>query len=148
MSSPAPARAKPAPIPTPETQAYWDGCAAGELRLQRCADCSEAFFYPRPVCPACGSARVEWFTATGRATLYSYVINHRAAPGFENDGPYAIAVVQLEEGPRMMTNITGIPNTPDDLVLDMPLQVTFEQRGDVSLPLFGPAPGGGAGGSS
>ena len=148
MSSPAPARAKPAPVPTPETQAYWDGCAAGELRLQRCADCSEAFFYPRPVCPACGSARVEWFTATGRATLYSYVINHRAAPGFENDGPYAIAVVQLEEGPRMMTNITGIPNTPEDLVLDMPLQVTFEQRGDVSLPLFGPAAAAGAGGSS
>ena len=148
MSSPAPARAKPAPVPTPETQAYWDGCAAGELRLQRCADCSEAFFYPRPVCPACGSARVEWFTATGRATLYSYVINHRAAPGFENDGPYAIAVVQLEEGPRMMTNITGIPNTPEDLVLDMPLQVTFEPRGDVSLPLFGPAPASGAGASA
>jgi hypothetical protein len=91
---------------------------------------------------------VEWFTASGRATLYSYVINHRPAPGFESDSPYAIAVVQLAEGPRMMTNITGIPNTPEDLVLDMPLQVTFEQRGDVSLPLFGPAPGAGAGGSS
>jgi uncharacterized OB-fold protein len=139
VTTPAPARAKPAPVPTPETQPYWDGCAAGELRLQRCADCSEAYFYPRPVCPACGSVRVEWFTATGRATLYSYVINHRPAPGFENDGPYAIAVVQLEEGPRMMTNITGIPNTPEDLVLDMPLQVTFEQRGDVALPLFQPA---------
>jgi uncharacterized OB-fold protein len=144
VTSPAPARAKPAPIPTPETQPYWDGCAAGELRLQRCADCSEAYFYPRPVCPACGSTRVEWFTASGRATLYSYVINHRAAPGFESEAPYAIAVVQLEEGPRMMTNITGIPSTPEDLVLDMPLQVTFEQRGDVSLPLFGPAGGGSA----
>jgi acetyl-CoA acetyltransferase len=81
VTAPAPARAKPAPVPTPETQPYWDGCAAGELRLQRCADCSEAFFYPRPVCPACGSAQAEWFTASGRATLYSYVINHRAAPG-------------------------------------------------------------------
>ncbi|MGH3277327.1 MAG: Zn-ribbon domain-containing OB-fold protein, partial [Streptosporangiaceae bacterium] len=83
---------------------------------------------------------VELFTATGRATLYSYVINHRPAPGFENDGPYAIAVVQLEEGPRLMTNLRGVPQTPEDLVLDMPLRVTFEQRGDVSLPLFTPAP--------
>jgi uncharacterized OB-fold protein len=81
---------------------------------------------------------VEWFTATGRATLYSYVINHRPARGFEEDGPYAIAVVQLAEGPRMMTNIVGVPNTPEDLVLDMELQVTFEQRGEISLPQFTP----------
>jgi len=114
---------KPVPEPTPETQPFWDGCAAGELRIQRCLDCRKPYFYPRPVCPACGSARVEWFTASGRATLYSY----------------AIAVVQLAEGPRMMTSLTGVPSTPDDLILDMPLQVTFEQRGSVSLPLFTPA---------
>jgi uncharacterized OB-fold protein len=71
--------------------------------------------------------------------LYSYVINHRPAPGFEDEAPYAIAVVQLAEGPRMMTNLVGVPSTPEDLVLDMPLQVTFEQRGEVSLPLFAPA---------
>jgi uncharacterized OB-fold protein len=69
------------------------------------------------------------------------VINHRPAPGFEDDAPYAIAVVELAEGPRMMTNLIGVPATPEDLVLDMPLQVTFEQRGDVSLPLFAPASG-------
>ena len=91
------------------------------------------------MCPSCGSDQVEWFTASGRATLYSYVINHRPAPGFEADGPYAIAVVQLAEGPRMMSSITGVPATPEALVLDMPLQVTFEQRGEVSLPVFGPA---------
>jgi uncharacterized OB-fold protein len=91
------------------------------------------------VCPACGSRNVEWFTASGRATLYSYVINHRPAPGFEDDAPYAIAVVQLEEGPRMMSNILGLPATPEALVLDMPLQVTFESRGNVSLPQFKPA---------
>ncbi|HUZ24145.1 MAG TPA: Zn-ribbon domain-containing OB-fold protein [Streptosporangiaceae bacterium] len=134
-----PAPGKPVPVPTPETQPFWDGCAAGELRLQRCTDCSMPYFYPRPVCPACGSTRVEWFTASGRASLHSYVINHRPARGFENDAPYAIAVVQLAEGPRMMTNLTGVPNTPDDLVLDMPLRVVFEQRGDMSLPVFTPA---------
>jgi len=130
---------KAAPEPTPDTQPFWDGCAAGELRIQRCLDCGDPYFYPRPVCPSCGSARVEWFTASGRATLYSYVISHRPAPGFEGEAPYAIAVVQLDEGPRMMTNIVGVPNTPEELVLDMPLRVTFEQRGDVSLPLFAPA---------
>ena len=129
---------KPEPVPTPETQPFWDGCAAGELRFQRCLDCGKPYFYPRPVCPECSSTNVEWFTASGDATLYSYVINHRPAPGFAEDAPYAIAVVQLAEGPRMMTNLVGVPNTPEDLVLDMPLRVTFERRGDVSLPLFGP----------
>ena len=126
------------PVPTPETRPYWDGCAAGELRIQRCVDCREPYFYPREICPACGSANVEWFTASGRATLYSYVINHRPAPGFEAEAPYAIAVVQLAEGPRMMTNIVGGPNTPEDLVLDMPLRVVFEARGDIWLPVFTP----------
>ena len=130
---------KAVPVPTPETRPFWDGCAAGELRLQRCTDCGKPYFYPRSVCPACGSRNVEWFTASGRATLYSYVINHRAAPGFADDAPYAIAVVQLDEGPRMMTNIIGLPATPEALVLDMPLQVTFEPRGHVSLPQFKPA---------
>lgn len=143
MSTPSnprtPAPAKPVPEPTPDTQPFWDGCARGELRLQRCRDCGKPYFYPRAVCPECGSTDVEWFTASGRATLYSYVINHRPARGFENDGPYAIAVVQLAEGPRMMTNLVGVPNTPEDLILDMELQVTFEQRGDISLPVFTPA---------
>jgi len=130
--------AKPEPVPTPDTEPFWDGCAAGELRIQRCLDCGRPYFYPRPVCPACGSVQVEWVTASGEATLHSYVINHRPAPGYENDAPYAIAVVQLTEGPRMMTSIVGIPNTPDDLVLDMPLRVRFEPRGDVFLPVFGP----------
>ena len=131
--------AKPVPVPTPETRPYWDGCAAGELRIQRCVDCREPYFYPRDICPACGSANVEWFAASGRATLYSYIINHRPAPGFEDEAPYAIAVVQLAEGPRLMTSIRGVPATPEALVLDMPLRVAFEQRGDISLPVFTPA---------
>ncbi|HVV19655.1 MAG TPA: Zn-ribbon domain-containing OB-fold protein [Pseudonocardiaceae bacterium] len=128
---------KPIPEATPETQPFWDGAARGELRIQRCVDCGgKPFFYPRSTCPFCGSAAVEWFTASGRATLYSYTINHRPAPGFEDEAPYAIAVVQLAEGPRMMANIVGVENTPDNLVLDMDLRVTFEQRGDMTLPQF------------
>jgi uncharacterized OB-fold protein len=78
--------------------------------------------------------------ASGRATLYSYVIHHRPVPGFVP--PYSIAVVQLEEGPRMMTNIVGVAQTPEALQLDMPLEVVFERLTDeISLPLFRPAKG-------
>ena len=136
MTSPSSPPSKPVPRPTPETQPFWDGTAAGELRLQRCASCAAHYFPPRPFCPTCLSDDVAWETVSGRGTLHTYVINHRAAPGFE--APYAIAVVQLEEGPRMMSNIVGIENTPENLVLDMPLQVTFEQRGDMSVPVFEP----------
>jgi hypothetical protein len=134
-----PPRSKAVPVPTPETQPYWDGCAAGELRIQRCVDCGNPYFYPRPICPSCGSGNVEWFTASGQATLHSYVISHRPAPGFEADTPYAIAVVQLAEGLRMMTSLVGVPATPEALLLDMPLRVAFELRGDLSLPVFTPA---------
>ena len=131
---------RPLPQPTPETQHFWDGAKVGELRLQRCDDCAHVYFPPRPFCPECGSRSVSVFPASGRATLYSYVIHHRAPPGFE--APYAIAVVELEEGPRMMTNIVDTPQTPEALQLDMALEVAFEAMNDeISLPLFRPAEG-------
>ena len=133
---------KPTPNPTPETQPYWDGARAGELRIQRCTACREHYFYPRPFCPRCGSSAVEWVTASGRAKLHSYVISHRPAPGFEDEAPYAIAVVALEEGPRMMSNIVGIESTPENLVLDMDLEVAFQERGDQRVPVFRPAGAG------
>jgi hypothetical protein len=133
---------KPLPKPTPETQHFWDGCKRGELILQRCKDTGRAYFPPRPFSPYTGSKNVETFRASGRATLYSYVINHRPAPGFEAEAPYAIAVVELAEGPRMMTNIVDCPQTPEALQLDMPLEVTFEKvNDDISLPKFRPAKG-------
>jgi uncharacterized OB-fold protein len=129
---------KSLPKPTPETVHFWQGTAAGELRLQRCDECRHVYFPPRPFCPKCGSRKVSIFNASGRATLYSYVINHRPAPGFT--APYAIAVVELAEGPRMMTNIVGCPQTPEALQLDMPLEVVFEKQTDeITLPFFKPA---------
>jgi uncharacterized OB-fold protein len=127
-------------LPTPETQHYWDGAAAGELRLQRCRDCAKVYFPPRPFCPACASRNVAVFAASGKATLYSYIIHHRPAPGFTP--PYAIAVVQLAEGPRLMTNIIDVAPTPEALVLDMPLEVAFQKLDDkITLPVFRPASG-------
>ena len=132
---------RPLPQPTPETQHFWEGCKAGELRLQRCLACAHTYFPPRPFCPACASREVEIFPASGKASLYSYVINHRPRPDFGTE-PHSIAVVTLQEGPRMMTNIVGCPQTPEALQLDMPLEVTFLQASDnISLPLFQPAKG-------
>ncbi|MBW2228746.1 MAG: OB-fold domain-containing protein [Deltaproteobacteria bacterium] len=128
---------RPLPQPTPETAHFWNGTLEGELRLQRCTSCEESYFPPRPFCPSCGTRDVEVYPASGRARLYSYVINHRAMPGFES--PYAIAVVELEEGPRMMTNIVECPQTPEALVLDMELEVAFQTMSDeITLPLFKP----------
>src|SRR5690349_7859906 len=130
-----PARAKPKP--TPETQHFWDGTRDGELRLQRCDACANVYFPPRPFCPKCASRKVSWFKASGKGVLYSYIIHHRPAPGFTP--PYSIAVVQLDEGPRMMTNIVNCPQTPQALQLDMPVEVVFTKMSDqIALPLFQP----------
>ena len=127
------------PQPTPETQHFWEGCKAGELRLQRCRACAQSYFPPRPFCPHCASRDVEVYAATGKATLYSYVINHRPRPDMGTE-PHSIAVVTLAEGPRMMTNVVGCPQTPEALQLDMPLAVVFEpQNEEISLPFFRPA---------
>ncbi|QGG94735.1 Zn-ribbon domain-containing OB-fold protein [Actinomarinicola tropica] len=139
MSGPGGAT-RPIPQPTPETEHFWEGTKAGELRIQRCQDCEGAYFPPRPFCPHCSSRNVAVEVASGRATLYSYVIHHREVPGFES--PYAIAVVELEEGPRMMTNIVDCEQTPEALELDMALEVTFEEQDDtITLPFFRPAEG-------
>lgn len=126
------------PTPTPETKHYWDGAKEGKLMLQKCNDCSDNYFPPRPFCPKCGSRSVQEFQASGKGSLYSYVINHLPSPGFTP--PFAIAVVELEEGPRLMSNIVECEQTPEALELDMALEVTFEKlNDDITLPQFKPA---------
>ena len=126
------------PNPSPETLPFWQGTKAGELRLQRCDACQHVYFPPRPFCPKCAGRAVSWFKASGRGILFSYIIHLRPAPGFTP--PYSIAVVQLDEGPRMMTNIIECPQTPEALQLDMPLEVVFMQLNDeIFLPQFRPA---------
>src|SRR5271170_5628027 len=126
-----PTRARPKP--TPETQHFWDGTQTGELRLQRCDACANVYFPPRPFCPACASRKVSVFKASGKAKLYSYVINHRpAAPGFTP--PYAIAIVELDEGPRMMSNILDCPQTTEAIEHDMRVEEEYEKLDDKITP--------------
>lgn len=139
MTSKSPPAAKMVPIPTPATKPFWEGTQAGELRVQHCKACDARFLYPRIRCPQCGSDKTDWVKTNGRGTLYSYVISHMAAPGWEGEVPYVIAVVKLDEGPRMLSNLKGVPADPAALELDMPLEVVFEPRGNMMLPLFKPA---------
>jgi len=136
--TPAPS-ARPVPVATPETAHYWDGTARGELLLQRCHACTTTYFPPQAFCPACSSDDVDIVRAAGTGTLHSYVITHLAAPGFE--APYVLAVVELDEGPRLLTNLVDVEPDPDTLVLDTPVEVGFEAVGDVRLPVFRPRVG-------
>lgn len=123
------------PIPTPETAFFWERAAAHELWLPCCAYSGKVFFPPRQRSPFTGGD-VEWVRASGRATLASFVIAHRPAPGFEERLPYIIALAELEEGIRMMTNLPGSLPDPSALRIGAPLEVMFELRGDVVLPQF------------
>ena len=125
----------PLPQPTPESKPFFDALKEHRLLIQRCGDCEHAYYYPRPFCPSCLSSAVEWEEASGKGTLYSFVINHRAAPGFT--APYIIAVVQLEEGPRMMTNLIGVEPDPNMVQCDMPVEIVFDDvDADFTLPRF------------
>jgi hypothetical protein len=127
---------RPQPVPTPETAHFWEGTALGELRLQRCRGCESTYFPPQPFCPACASDDVEIVRASGRGILASYVITHRAAPGFT--APYVIAVVELEEGPHLLTNIVDVEPEPGVLPVELPVEVVFETVGEMALPMFRP----------
>ncbi|GAA4173527.1 Zn-ribbon domain-containing OB-fold protein [Gryllotalpicola koreensis] len=128
----------PVPVPTPETMPFWEGTKEGQLRIQRCNSCEKFYFYPRPFCPRCDSDDVAWQTVSGKATLASYNINYRPLPMFKTEQPQVIALVELDEGVRMMSNIVGVEPVPEKLPLGLRLRVTFEPRGDQFLPLFTP----------
>jgi uncharacterized OB-fold protein len=123
------------PVSTPETEVFWNKAQVHELWLPLCVDTGRHFFPPRMFSPFTGGA-VEWRRASGKAKLASFLIVHRAAPGFESEVPYVVALAELEEGPRMLTNLPGASCDPARLKIGAALAVTFEQRGNVSLPQF------------
>ena len=127
----------PAPIVNADSAPYWEGARQDKLLLQQCADCGAIRFFPRYLCTECGSDRVDWIEASGRGTVHSFTVVHRAAfPEFQAQTPYVVALVDLEEGPRMMTNIVG--DGALDVEIGEPVTVTFEARGDegAKVPQF------------
>jgi uncharacterized protein len=128
-------------LPTPDdtTRPFWDGAREGKLLIKRCDACHRAHFYPRPFCPYCWSDQVEWEEASGRATLYTWSIVHvNDLPPFAEHVPYVAAIVDLDEGPRMMTNVVECPS--ENLQAGMSLRVAFREQADgVAVPIFRPA---------
>jgi uncharacterized OB-fold protein len=122
-----------------DTQAFWDGTAEGKLLIRRCNSCGVHHYYPRNFCPECWSDDVEWVEASGRATLYTHsTVYVNDLPPFGEQVPYVAAVVDLEEGPRMMTRLTGVE--PDGLEIGMALEAVFETVDEgVTLAYFQPA---------
>jgi uncharacterized OB-fold protein len=122
------------PRPTALSQPYWDGCREGVLRLQRCADCSRFQFYPRTVCCHCGGSQLHWQAACGRGVLASFTTVERGISA-SYPAPYVVALVDLEEGPRMMSQI--IDPVPARLRIGAPVEVAFEAWSeDIILPVF------------
>jgi uncharacterized OB-fold protein len=126
------------PQPTPESQPFWDACARHELVVQRCADCGLFWFPPSNRCQHCWSANVAWRPVSGRGRLYSFTVFHRAyAAELADQLPYVVGVVELEEGPRLITNVVGCE--PDEVRVDMPVEVVFDDLAEnVALHAFRP----------
>jgi uncharacterized OB-fold protein len=119
-----------------ESRGYWEALARHELYFQRCRDCGRKRFYPRALCPNCLSSATEWVRASGRATVYSFTVTHQnQAPGFREELPYVLALVELEEGVRMMSNVIGC--APDQVRIGMAVEVVFEDATpEITLPRF------------
>lgn len=128
--------ARIAPSMSPDTQFFWDGARDHKLLIQRCADCGRLRHPPRPMCPQCQSVAWDTIESSGRGTLYSFVMpKHPPLPFMGED--YIVALVDLEEGTRIVSNLCDI--APADATIGMPVEVFFETFDDgVVLPLFRP----------
>jgi uncharacterized protein len=126
------------PAPTTESQPFWDACARHELVIQRCGACSRFWFPPSNRCQHCWSEYVAWTPVSGRGRLYSFTVFRRAyAAELADQLPYVVGVVELEEGPRLITNVVGCE--PGDVRVDMPVEVVFDDLADgIVLHAFRP----------
>ena len=131
------------PVADLETAPYWEGTSAGKLLIKECGSCGRMFFYPRSHCPSCWSTDTTWREASGRGTVYTFtVVYQNDLPPFRDRVPYVVAIVELDEGVRMTSNIEGI--APEDVRCGMPVRVAFREEARrenevVSIPVFRPA---------
>jgi hypothetical protein len=128
---------RPLPAPDALSVTYWEAAARGELLFQLCPACGHRQHYPREACARCG-AEPEWRRSSGRGEVHTFtVIRQNPAPPWGEMVPYVVAIVELEEGVRLMSNVTGCP--PEDVRVGMPVEVHFETpEPDVGIPLFRP----------
>ncbi len=130
----------PIPVPTPESRPFWDAAKRHALELPRCRSCGALHYYPRGACPRCLSGDLVWERVRGTGRVHTFTIVHRGQKGFPVPTPYVLAVVELDEGPRMMTTLVDVD--PAAVKIGMPVEVTFRDVSDaIALPLFRPREG-------
>ena len=130
---------KPLPRPDEESRWFWEACRRHELVVQRCRGCATLRYYPRALCPECLSHDTEYARLSGRGRVHTFTVTFQnQAPGFREELPYVMACVELDEGPKVLTNVTGC--APDEVYIGMPVVVEFEDVTDeIGLPRFRPA---------
>lgn len=130
--------AKPVPVVNSWTNNFWQAAKEGRLLLQKCNACHQPIFYPRMSCPFCFSDQLDWVEAAGTGSIYSYtVVRNNAPSAFIDDMPFVIAVVRLDEGVQMLSNIVDCD--PENIYCEMPVKVTFEKLNEeFTLPKFKP----------
>lgn len=126
------------PTATPEDAPFWKAAADGRLVLPRCGACSAYIWYPRAICPLCQSTDITWVPGSGQGTVYSFTVPYRAYGPFKDETPYVIAYVELEEGPRVLTNIVG--TDPESVYIGQAVTAVFEPAGSTRVLRFTPAP--------
>jgi uncharacterized OB-fold protein len=133
-----PSSSRPLPLPEPEMQPFWDGTKDGRLLLQRCITCGRHQFYPRWFCATC-AGEVAWIEAAGTGEVHSFtIVRQNGTPPFDELVPYVLALVELDEGVRMMGNVVDV--AVDDVEIGMPVRITFvAETGDIVLPMWVPA---------
>lgn len=131
---------KPLPTPDPVTKPYWDSVKAHAMQLQKCGDCGKFVFYPRAVCPHCFSRDLKWTPVSGKGKIYGFTISHqKVIQSFASEVPYVIALVELEEGARMMTNLVGVEPDPTKIKVGMDVIVQYDDVTEaMTLPKFKP----------
>jgi uncharacterized protein len=129
---------KPLPAISSLNRPFWEGLKHRELRLQKCESCGQIWYPPSPLCPSCWSREFTWTRLSGRGRVNSWVMFHQSYfRGFDNELPYNVAEVELEEGPRLLTNLIGIAN--DQIRAELPVEVVFEDATEeVTLAKFKP----------
>ena len=131
---------KPLPIPDPVTRPFWDSLKAHAVQLQRCDRCDRFIYYPRAVCPGCLSDDLAWSPVSGRGVVHAFTIPHRHPnPAFGSGVPYVVALIELEEGVRMMSNLIDVDPTPEAVRIGLPVEIVYDDVTDeVTLPKFRP----------
>ena len=132
---------KPLPMPDPVTQPFWDSTKAHAMKVQRCNDTGKYFFYPRGLSPFTLSDNTSWEPVSGKGTLHAFtIVQNQRQPGFAEEVPYVVAMVELDEGVRMMTNLIGVEPDPEQIKIGMTVEVVYEDVTDeITLPKFKPA---------